>query len=242
MSGFLLGLKAPWRGMRLVWQPGLRRYVLIPLTINALLFAAAMLWLTDLLGSSLRDWLPEWLAGVIYPVLALALGILTLLLTSLIANLLASPFNVRLAQRMETLLGQPPSTLERPLWQDTLLTVRSEARRFLHFLFWVVVLLILGFIPLLNLLTPFAWLALGAWLMTLQYLDYPLGLRGHDFSAQRRLLARHPGFSLGFGLSAQLMHLLPGPNLFAMPASVVAACAAWRKQEGMYKRQKNMIE
>lgn len=229
MSGFLIGLRAPWHGLRQIWQSGLRRYVLVPLAINIILFALAMLWMLGALDATLRGWLPDWAAGVLYPVLAFALGVLTLLVTTMLANLLASPFNNRLAMRVESLLGHPPADIQQPLWKETLLTLRSEARRFLHFLFWVVVLLVLGFVPLFNLLTPLGWLLLGGWLMALQYMDYPLGLRGHGFAAQRGLLGGgRLAFSMGFGLSAQLMHLLPGPNLIAMPACVVAACTSWR--------------
>jgi len=239
MKGFFSGLRAPWRGLRQIWQPGLRHYVLVPLAINAALFIAAMAWLMETLDSTLRGWLPEWLAGLLYPVFAFALGLLTLLLTTQLANLLAAPFNNRLALRVETLLGDPPATIpERPLWAEVRFTLRSEGRRFLHFLGWALALLVLGFVPVLGLLAPFGWLLLGAWLMTLQYLDYPLGLRGHDFPAQRRLLRRHLGFSIGFGFAAQLLHLLPGPNLLAMPACVTAACVAWRHQEEMTKGER----
>lgn len=231
MKDFFHGLRAPWRGLRQVWQPGLRRYALVPLVINAALFIAAMTWLVTTLDSTLREWLPDWLAGLLYPVLAFALGLLTLLLSTQLANLLAAPFNNRLAQRVEALLGHPPDTPARPLWAEALFTFGGETRRLIHFLGWALVLLVLGFVPILGLLAPFGWLLLGAWLMALQYLDYPLGLRGLDFAAQRRMLRRHLGFSLGFGLGAQLLHLLPGPNLLAMPACVTAACTAWRGQE-----------
>ncbi|MEW6125323.1 MAG: sulfate transporter CysZ, partial [Pseudomonadota bacterium] len=232
MKGFLTGLRAPWRGLRQIWQPGLRRYVAVPLAINAALFIAAMAWLLGTLDAGLREWLPDWLAGLLYPVFAFALGLLTLLLTTQAANLLAAPFNARLAQRVEEQLGQPPITaLERTLWAEAWFTLRGEARRLLYFLGWALALLVLGFVPVLGLLAPLGWLLLGAWLMALQYLDYPLGLRGHDFLAQRRLLRRHLGFSLGFGFGAQLLHLLPGPNLLAIPACVTAACTAWRGRE-----------
>lgn len=231
MKDFFHGLRAPWRGLRQMWQPGLRRYVLVPLVVNAALFIAAMAWLLTALDSTLREWLPDWLAGLLYPVFAFALGLLTLLLSTQFANLLAAPFNSRLAQRVEALLGHAPDIPARPLWAEALFTLGGEMRRLIHFLGWALALLAMGFVPILGLLAPFGWLLLGAWLMALQYLDYPLGLRGLDFPAQRRMLRRHLGFSLGFGLSAQLLHLLPGPNLLAMPACVTAACTAWRGQE-----------
>lgn len=232
MTGFLTGLRAPWQGMRRIGQAGLRRYALVPFAINITLFIAAMAWMLGTLDATLREWLPEWAAGLVYPVLAFALGLLTLLLTTQVANLLAAPFNQRLAMRVEAMLGNDLTVVERPLWQEAMLTLRGEWRRFRHFLFWALALLVLSFVPLLNLLAPIGWLLLGAWLMALQYLDYPLGLRGHDFPAQRSLLGRQLGFSLGFGFSAQLMHLLPGPNLMAMPSCVAGACLAWARREG----------
>jgi len=230
MTGFLIGLRAPWTGLRQIGQPGLRRYLLAPLAINITLFIAAMAWMLDTLDATLRDGLPAWAAGIVYLALAFALGLLTLWVTTMLANLLASPFNYRLAMRMEALLGNPPPDIQSPLWKEALLTLRGEGRRLLHLLFWVILLLVLGFVPLLNLLAPIGWLMLGAWLMALQYMDYPLGLRGHGFAAQRALLGGgRLGFSMGFGLSAQLMHLLPGINLLAMPASVAGACLGWNR-------------
>ncbi|MGK0674638.1 MAG: sulfate transporter CysZ [Halothiobacillaceae bacterium] len=231
MKDFFHGLRAPWRGLRQMWQPGLRRYVLIPLVINAILFIAAMVWLLSVLDSTLREWLPDWLAGLLYPVFALALGLLTLLLSTQLANLLATPFNNLLAQRVETLLGHAPDIPARPLWVEVWRTLGGEMCRLVYFLGWALALLVLGFVPILGLLAPFGWLLLGAWLMALQYLDYPLSLRGLDFPAQRRMVRRHLGFSLGFGFGAQLLHLLPGLNLLAMPACVTAACISWRGQE-----------
>ena len=86
-------------GLQLIRQPGLRRYVVIPLVINVLVLSAAILygvnqyeaWMAYV-DESLPDFL-SFLGGVV-TVLGMVIGLAVLLYTfTIVANIIAAPFN-----------------------------------------------------------------------------------------------------------------------------------------------------
>src|SRR5690606_40616936 len=96
------------QGARLLMRPGLRRFIVVPLLINIILFVIATYALihvySDLLNT-LMQWLPSWLAFITW-LLWLAFALLLLLVYgytfNIITNLIAAPFYVVLADRSET--------------------------------------------------------------------------------------------------------------------------------------------
>jgi CysZ protein len=82
-------------GLRLTRQPGLRRYVAIPLLVSTTVFAGAIFGLThwlemliDIMLGYLPSWL-DWLRYLLWPLFAIA-GVLIIFYTfSLITNLIA---------------------------------------------------------------------------------------------------------------------------------------------------------
>ena len=99
-AGYLL------KGMRLVMQPGLRRFVLLPLLINILVFSAAIWYgvsqfesFLTWMESRIPSWL-HWLDWILWPLFVLVLVILVFYSFTLVANLLASPFNSLLAEEV----------------------------------------------------------------------------------------------------------------------------------------------
>ena len=104
-------------GLHLVRQPGLRRYVIIPLLISTLVFAGAIfgisLWLESLIDwllGYLPTWL-DWLRYLLWPLFTLV-GVLIIFYSfSILTNLLAAPFNGMLAEAVEQYLtGQTIDT------------------------------------------------------------------------------------------------------------------------------------
>jgi CysZ protein len=67
-------------------------------------------------------------------------------------------------------------------------------------------------------------------MLALEYADYPLGNRGLNLRAQRRLLRRRWPLALGFGGMTLLFTLIPGLNLLVMPAAVIGATLMWNKE------------
>ncbi|WP_407276026.1 sulfate transporter CysZ [Halothiobacillus sp. DCM-1] len=222
------------RGFGLMWRPGIRRYTLIPLLINTLLFAlgtwGALHWARSTLDHLLPTWL-DWLSWLLLPLLFIGLMLVVYFSFTLVANFLAAPFNALLAEALEReLTGQPPPSDDTPLWQLTLRTLAAEWRKLRYFIGWAIPLLLLWFIPGLNLLAPLLWFGFSAWMMALQYVDAPAGNHQLDFAAQRHWLGRIPLTSFSFGATLTGMTMVPGLNFLSLPVGVCAATALWVEQ------------
>ena len=128
-NDILTGASYLLRGFRLIRQPGVRRYVVIPLLLNTLIFAALAVYathwlqaLTAQLASVLPGWL-DWLQWLLWPLLVLVALVVIYFCFSLLLNMIGAPFNGLLAEAIEThLTGRtavapgvlPPATLVRP--------------------------------------------------------------------------------------------------------------------------------
>jgi CysZ protein len=234
----LSGQAALRRGFGLIMQPGLRRFVLLPLTINVAVFALSLYLLVGWFGAWLEGWLATlpawlvWLESLFWVVFSLLALLLIFFGFSLLANLFAAPFNGLLAEAVEARLrGQPaPHTGIRQLLLELPGVILDEGRKLLYFAGYALLIWLLSWVPLLNLLAPFAWFAFAAWMMALQYADYPMGNHQIRFPRQRRILRRCPTASLGFGASTALVTMIPLLNFVVIPAAVAGATVLWYEQ------------
>lgn len=223
-------------GMRLITRPGLRRFVLMPLLINILVFSAAiwygisqfesfLLWIE----SKIPSWL-QWLDWILWPLFVLALVILVFYGFTLVANALAAPFNSLLAEKVELHLTGRPLT-EGGGWKKVMIelvpTFIDETRKLLFALLWAIPFLILFLIPGINLAAPVLWFLYTAWILALQYSDYPMGNHGLKFRDMRARLRQRRVLSLGFGSAAAGLTMIPVLNFIAMPSAVAGATAMW---------------
>ena len=148
---------------------------------------------------------------------------------SILTNLLAAPFNGMLAEAVEQhLTGQTIDTGGwKALVKDLLPSITSELRKLLYFIVRATPLGLLFLIPGINLAAPFIWALFSAWMLTIEYLDYPMANHLLHFSEQKKLLRQRKLLSYGFGGSSLLMTMIPVVNFFAMPVSVAGATAMW---------------
>ena len=211
-----------------LFRPGIRRYILLPLAVNIILFTAgsyaAWHYSTTLIDRLLPDWL-AWLDWLLYPLIGLTLLILTYATFALMANLIAAPFNSLLAAAVEKAERGEPEPPAQPLWRDILASLIQEIHKALYFLALAVPTLILALI--LPPLAPVLWFAYAAWCAALQYLDYPMANNGIPFREQCRRLRQQRGNSLAYGSGVSLMTTVPLLNLIAMPVGVIAATLYW---------------
>ena len=222
-------------GLRLIRQPGLRRYVAIPLLISTTVFAGAIFgishWL-EILINALLGYLPtwlDWLRYLLWPLFAIAGVLIIFYSSSIITNLIAAPFNGMLAEAVEQhLTGQTIDTGGwKALMKDLLPSLASELRKLLYFIVRAIPLGLLFLIPGVNLAAPFLWALFSAWMLVIEYIDYPMANHLLHFSEQKRLLRQRKLLSYGFGGSSLLMTMIPVVNFFAMPVSVAGATAMW---------------
>ena len=93
----------------------------------------------------------------------------------------------------------------------------------MYYLPRVILLLIVGLIPGLNLFAGVAWLIFSCWMMAIQYVDYPADNNKLSFPEMKQYLQQNRLTAFGFGSLTFGLTLLPIINFFAMPAAVAGA-------------------
>lgn len=228
-------------GLKLILRPGLRLFVLLPLTLNLLLFIA-------LIGFAMREFsgwvdafmpsLPDWasfLEYLIWPLFVALVVLLVFFSFTMIANIIAAPFNGFLAEKVEVVVrGQddfPPFS-----WAELVAmvprTIGRELRKLGYFLPRAAGLLILSFIPVVNLVSTPLWFVFGIWMMAVQYIDYPADNHKLGWNEMLAWLREKRWQSLGFGGSVYLALLIPFVNIVMMPAAVAGATLFWVREGG----------
>ncbi|BAZ94150.1 sulfate transporter CysZ [Thiohalobacter sp. COW1] len=238
MTDFPRGFAFMLEGLRLIQRPRLRRFVLVPLLVNLLLFAgllyAAYGWFQQLMAM-VTGWLPawlDWLQYLLWPLLAISALLIIFYSFTLVANLIAAPFNGLLAEAVEKHLTDQPlpgGESWKQLLKELPATLLAEVQKLLYFVLWAIPVGLTFLIPGLNLFAPFLWALFSAWMLALEYLDPPLGNHGLLFKAQRARARERRLLTLGFGTGAMLMTMIPVLNFIAMPAAVAGATALWVK-------------
>jgi CysZ protein len=239
MNDLFKGVGYLREGLGLMRRPGLRRYVAVPLLVSVVLFTAAILagihWL-EVLIAWLLGWLPgwlDWLQYLLWPLFALTGVLLVFYTFSLLTNLVAAPFNGLLAEAVERHLdgrSMEDAGGWKALVADIVPSLLSELRKLLYMLLRALPLALLFLIPPVNLAAPFLWALFSAWMLVIEYMDYPMGNHRLYFAEQRKRLRGRRLLGLGFGGASLLMTMVPVVNFLAMPASVAGATAMWVRE------------
>jgi len=219
----LFAIQCLLKGFQWLMRKELRKYFLLPLLINILLysglFALGYFYLTDLINSLIPDWL-SWLEWLLWPLFFISFLVTGFFTFTLVANLIASPFYSHLAARTEELLSGDKVDIEELPMLKVLL---AEMKRIGYLLSRMLPLLLLFVIPVVNLIAPLLWALFGAWGCALEYMAYPLENKGLLFSEQRQLLQQSRLSVLIFGGIVVLGITVPVVNLLMAPAAVIAA-------------------
>lgn len=241
IKNFIIGFGLVQKGLMLLFRPRIRRFVVMPLLINIVVFSLAI-WMGIIAFGALLswflDWIPSWLGFIqwlLWPFAVLAIVLMVYYGFTMVANLIAAPFNSLLAERIEALLEGRPVESDpgiRALLADAGRSVSSEVRKILYQLGWLVVLLLLSIIPVVNLAAPAAWAWFGAHMLSIEYVDYPMGNHKLYFSDVRRSLAGDRWTALGLGTGIMLLTLVPVLNFLAMPAGVASGTVYYVRRYG----------
>lgn len=227
-----------FRGFELIQLKGIRRFVLIPLLINLLFFSVAFYfiflelehYLTILMG-----WLPSWLSWlstVIWPLAVITILIIFSFIFSTAANWLAAPFNGLLSEKIELLLLKDKN-LETAtvgggmmdIVKDIPRTLARELQKLTYYLPRAIGFFILLWI--LPVIGQVMWFLFVAWMMAVQYKDYPFDNHKIPFSVMKQKIKQHKSLSYSFGVSVTVFAMLPIVNLVVMPVAICGATALW---------------
>lgn len=239
ISNFLVGFAHILKGLKLITQPGLRRFVLIPLGINIITLGGATYylfikfndWMDQLMPDfpSWLSWLETAITWIMWPLFSTMILLVIFYSFTFVANLIAAPFNSLLAEKVEKLLtGKPLNDgSSYPTFEQIKRSLGSEVGKLFYFLKWWIALFIFTLIPGINLAAPFIWVLFGAWMLSLEYLDYPMSNHNKFFKDINKQAMSKRSLSFGFGGGVLLMTSIPFINLIAMPAGVAGSTALW---------------
>ncbi|CAA0110492.1 Sulfate transporter CysZ [Halioglobus japonicus] len=221
------------RGAKMLKHPSLRAFVIIPLLINILIFGSLITlgfgYISDLMDSMLGS-IPSWLSfiqWILWPLIVITVSLISGYLFTTVALIIASPFNALLAEKAEELItGKPVDSLE-GLGAALASVPRSVVRELLKLLYYIpmaLLVLVLSFIPGVG---AVAWLLLGAWMMSIQFVDYPMDNHQRSFAEVKNACRSRRLSSLGFGAVVAVCTGIPLVNFFVVPAAVVGATLLW---------------
>ncbi len=221
------------RGFALIRRPGLRRYVVFPLLINILLFFGLVYFgytqysgLVDWIMPNLPDFLSflSWLLWLVFAPLVIVIVFFTF---TPVANIIAAPFNAIMAEKLEEMLTGEDINSGVGLMTIIKDSILSQLGKLVYIAIWSLGLLLVTLIPLVNFISPVLWVVFGSWLLTLEYMDYPMGNHDLPFRQQKERMKKHRGLALGFGGGIMVMTSIPIINFIVLPVATAGATAMW---------------
>ena len=243
------------KGFRYITRPGLRRYFIIPLLLNILVFSLLTYFGYGFIQQALGWLIPEgdsiWLdisralsLIILTPVLVIAV----FLVASILANFVASPFNDFLSERIEIAVRGSTGP-DKKLWQVIAgmgPVMVGELRKYIYFGAIFLLITILTITPIINLIflpiAPFVWVIFGAWMFSLEYLAYPMQNHQQTFSQTREFARSRRMRTMGFGLAVLLTTLIPLVNFIVIPAAVAGATLFWLNTEAGARKNEELLE
>lgn len=226
-------------GAKMLGHPSLRLFVLVPLTINILIFGTLVGYGFSYLSDFMERWLlgiPDWLSfieWILWPLIGITFSLITGYLFTAVALIIASPFNGLLAEKAEELVTGKPVSGPEGLANALMLVPRGIIRELAKLMYYVPMaafVLLVTFIPGLNAVAPVLWFLLGAWMMSIQFVDYPMDNHQLSFADVKEAVRSRRLSSMGFGGVVALCTGVPIVNFFVVPAAVVGATLLWCKE------------
>jgi CysZ protein len=233
ISQILKGISHVRDGFKLIKLRGIKRYVVVPVLINFILFTGAIWYGYTKFDTLLERFLPNWLKwfeGAIWLIFAVVCLLVILFAFTLLANVFGAPFNGVLSEKIEEKITNEKVDIDEgylALLQGTRIGLCNEFRKLFYIAIRAIPLLLLFLIPGINAFAPFIWFMFGAWMFAIEYLDYPMGNRNLTFKQQLVLIKQNRYICIGMGMGLMIMTIVPGLNFFAMPVGVAAATAVW---------------
>lgn len=211
------------QGVKLLTHHELRKYLLIPLLINAVLYSGAFVLgyytVSNLIHRFIPDWL-SWLNWILWPLFFISFLVAGFFTFTLLANLIAAPYYSRLsAKTLQVISGANAANVEQS-WDKVFF---GELRRIAYLILRILPLLLLFLIPVINLIAPILWTLFAAWGMAMEFMAYPLEDRGLLFAQQKQFMQQSRWSMLSFGAIIGLGLTLPIVNLFVAQAAVIGA-------------------
>jgi CysZ protein len=219
--GFVRGFLAPFRGGFYIARHGLWRYLVIPVLLGlalgaATLYGAHRYWHDEL--THLLDTSPV-LGWIFLAVMTLLGGVVLFLVAQ---PLLMAVFADRLCGRVEK--NERGHSPEMPFLTST---GQALVHGLLKLVLYAIALVVGLALTAVTGIGSLAGVALAALFLAYDGFDYPLARRGASFGGKWAYLLRNPAQTIGFGMGATLLYLVPFAFMVAPPFAAVGATLAF---------------
>lgn len=223
-------------GWRLIQQPGITRFVILPMLANIVVMSLLFWWLfssitavLDIGLSYIPGWL-QWLSYLASFVIILTMAIFFCYFFSTITNVIAAPFNGLLAEQVEAKLTNKPAP-DTSIWslvKDVPRILKREVYKLVYYILWAIPLFFFTWIPVIGqTVGPLVWFIFTAWMINIQYADYAFDNHKVSFYRMREMLKQNRVDNVIFGSLVSLFTMIPILNLVIMPVAVCGSTAMW---------------
>ena len=236
LQDIILGVKYFFNGFSWLKNKQIGHFILIPLIINIILFCGMIFFAKHYFGMFvgwIDSFLPEWLYflnWLLWIIFATAAYLVIVYTFVIFANMIASPFNSFLAEKVEALVSVEPTFADAgfsDFVKDIPRTIKRELRKLLYYLPLVCLFLILFIVPVVHVFAGILWFLFSAWMLAIQYLDYPFDNHKISFKQMKQRLGERRLLALSFGAMSLLASLVPIVNFVVIPVSVIGATLMW---------------
>lgn len=226
-----------FQGFELIRVKGIKRFVFIPLMVNLVLFALAFYFLFGQIELGINwviDLIPQWLGWIkdalsyfLWPLALISVLVLFALVFGTLANWIAAPFNGLLAEKIELhLTGQDLGQGGMiDVIKDIPRTLSRELAKLVYYIPRAIGFLLLFFI--LPVAGQVLWFLFSAWMMAIQYCDYPFDNHKVPFRTMRHCLNQNRSKAFGFGAMVSVFSMIPVVNFLVMPVAICGATSMW---------------
>jgi CysZ protein len=232
MKNIFKGIKAYSGTFKLISKLGLWKYFGIPIAISivtATLILVSAYGLSDTIGDyifSVIPWgAPTWVRTIAVFLSGLIIIVIGFMVYKHIVMALSAPFMSPVSEKIEAYLTgvenhqHRNTSFKAQLWRGIRINVRNLTMELLI----TIPILILSFIPIINLFTAFLLFLVQSFYAGFGNMDYTLE-RHFKYSESIDFVKQHKGIAIGNGIVFMLFLLIPVVGIIlVLPLSVTAA-------------------
>lgn len=233
IKNIISGIKAYFGAFSLISKLKLWKYFVIPMIISfvtALLIGISAYGLSDNIGSFIsKAWIWDWgkdtfttISSFIGGLIIIVIG---LILFKHVIMALSAPFMSPVSEKIETHLtgitnhNHRNTSFSQQLWRG----IRINGRNLIMELLLTIPILLLKFIPIINIFSTILLFLLQAYYAGFGNMDYTLE-RHYQYKKSLQFVSKHRGLAIGNGIVFILFLLIPVIGvILVLPLSVTAA-------------------
>lgn len=233
LKDILSGIKAYFGAFSLISKLKLWKYFVVPMLISlvtAIIVGVSTYGLSDNIGGYISkvwlwDWGKETFTSISTFLGGLVIVIIGLILFKHIIMALSAPFMSPVSEKIEShLTGNPiHSHRDTTFTQQLLRGIRINVRNLLMELMLTIPILLISFIPVINIFSTILLFLMQAYYAGFGNMDYTLE-RHFQYKESVQFVRKHRGIAIGNGIIFMLFLLIPVIGvILVLPLSVTAA-------------------